>query len=50
MADRVDTVARLAQWKIENFGPCSYKKSDPFKLGIWNWYTQYQFISLSLCV
>lgn len=37
MADRVDTVARLAQWKIENFGPCSYKKSDPFKLGIWNW-------------
>ncbi|KAK2351862.1 BTB/POZ domain-containing protein [Trifolium repens] len=38
MADRVDTVSRLAQWKIDNFGPCSYKKSDPFKLGIWNWY------------
>ncbi|CAL0319416.1 unnamed protein product [Lupinus luteus] len=39
MADsRVDTVARLAQWKIDNFGPCSYKKSDPFKVGIWNWY------------
>ncbi|TKY56136.1 BTB/POZ domain-containing protein [Spatholobus suberectus] len=39
MADtKVETIARLAQWKIENFGPCSYKKSDPFKLGIWNWY------------
>ncbi|KAL4301192.1 hypothetical protein S245_061163 [Arachis hypogaea] len=35
---RVDTIARLAQWKIDNFGPCSYKKSDPFKVGIWNWY------------
>ncbi|XP_027332319.1 BTB/POZ domain-containing protein At1g21780-like [Abrus precatorius] len=39
MADsRVETIARLAQWKIDNFGPCSYKKSDPFRLGIWNWY------------
>ncbi|KAF7829826.1 BTB/POZ domain-containing protein [Senna tora] len=39
MADsRVETISRLAQWKIDNFGPCSYKKSDPFKLGIWNWY------------
>ncbi|KAH1255836.1 BTB/POZ domain-containing protein [Glycine max] len=37
MGDRVETLARLAQWKIDNFGPCSYKKSDPFKLGIWNW-------------
>lgn len=38
MGDRVDTLARLARWKIDNFGPYSYKKSDPFKLGIWNWY------------
>ncbi|KAJ7959144.1 BTB/POZ domain-containing protein [Quillaja saponaria] len=28
---KVVTIARLAQWRIENFGPCSYKKSDPFK-------------------
>ncbi|MED6196944.1 hypothetical protein PIB30_052071 [Stylosanthes scabra] len=35
---KVETIARLAQWKIDNFGPCSYKKSDPFKIGIWNWY------------
>ncbi|XP_050235389.1 BTB/POZ domain-containing protein At1g21780 [Mercurialis annua] len=39
MADsKVETISRLAQWKIENFGPCSYKKSDPFKVGIWNWH------------
>ncbi|CAL8997125.1 unnamed protein product [Prunus brigantina] len=39
MADsKVETISRLAQWRIENFGPCSYKKSDPFKLGIWNWH------------
>ncbi|XP_047161897.1 BTB/POZ domain-containing protein At1g21780-like [Vigna umbellata] len=39
MADsKVETISRLAQWRIDNFGPCSYKKSDPFKLGIWNWY------------
>lgn len=44
MGDRVETLARLAQWKIDNFGLCSYKKSDPFKLGIWNWCV------LSVCV
>ncbi|XP_044475103.1 BTB/POZ domain-containing protein At1g21780-like [Mangifera indica] len=39
MADsRVETISRLAQWRIENFGPCSYKKSDPFKVGLWNWH------------
>ncbi|KAK2967141.1 hypothetical protein RJ640_006110 [Escallonia rubra] len=32
MADsKVETISRLAQWRIENFGPCSYKRSDPFK-------------------
>ncbi|KAF3959277.1 hypothetical protein ACB098_12G122100 [Castanea mollissima] len=35
---KVETISRLAQWKIENFGSCSYKKSDPFKVGIWNWH------------
>lgn len=39
MADtKVETISRLAQWKIDNFGPCSYKKSDPFKVGLWNWH------------
>ena len=35
---KVETISRLAQWKIDNFGPCSYKKSDSFKLGLWNWF------------
>ncbi|CAJ1974252.1 unnamed protein product [Sphenostylis stenocarpa] len=38
MGDKVETVARLAQWKIDNVGLSSYKKSEPFKVGIWNWY------------
>ncbi|PON85066.1 Voltage dependent potassium channel [Trema orientale] len=52
MADsRVETISRLAQWRIENFGPCSYKKSDPFKVGLWNWHlsvekNRYMYIRL----
>ncbi|KAL8485622.1 hypothetical protein ACS0TY_027785 [Phlomoides rotata] len=40
MADtKVETIARLAQWKIESFGPTTpYKRSEPFKIGIWNWH------------
>ncbi|KAL0391741.1 UNVERIFIED_CONTAM: BTB/POZ domain-containing protein [Sesamum radiatum] len=36
---KVETIARLAQWKIDSFGPTTpYKRSDPFKIGIWNWH------------
>ncbi|KAL6651719.1 hypothetical protein ACP70R_010644 [Stipagrostis hirtigluma subsp. patula] len=35
---RVETISRLAQWRIESFGACSYRRSEPFKLGIWNWF------------
>lgn len=35
---KVDTTPRLAQWRIENLASCTYRKSDPFKIGIWNWY------------
>ncbi|KAK6939886.1 BTB/POZ domain [Dillenia turbinata] len=35
---KVETISRLAQWRIENFGPCSYRRSDPFKIGLWNWH------------
>ncbi|XP_057446345.1 BTB/POZ domain-containing protein At1g21780 isoform X2 [Lotus japonicus] len=35
--DRVDTIGRLAQWKVDNLGPSSCKKSEPFKVGLWNW-------------
>ena len=37
-AYRVQTTPRLAQWRIENLASCTYRKSDPFKIGNWNWY------------
>ncbi|KAK4278237.1 hypothetical protein QN277_016107 [Acacia crassicarpa] len=35
---RVETTSRLAQWRIDNSATCTYRKSDPFKIGMWNWY------------
>ncbi|XP_050364737.1 BTB/POZ domain-containing protein At1g21780 isoform X2 [Argentina anserina] len=35
---KVETISRLAQWRIDNVGPGSYIISKPFKLGNWNWY------------
>ncbi|PKU65124.1 BTB/POZ domain-containing protein At1g55760 [Dendrobium catenatum] len=35
---RVDTTPRLAQWRIESLSAFAYRKSDPFKMGLWNWY------------
>ncbi|KAG1363178.1 BTB/POZ domain-containing protein [Cocos nucifera] len=48
---KLETISRLAQWKIESFGPCSYRRSDAFKLGFWNWYlsvekNRYMYIRL----
>lgn len=37
-AYRVDTTPRLAQWKIDTLSSCTYRKSDPFKIGLWNWF------------
>ncbi|KAM7511083.1 hypothetical protein LguiB_009958 [Lonicera macranthoides] len=34
---KVETISRLGQWRIDSFGPSTYKRSDPFKIGIWNW-------------
>ncbi|GKV37703.1 hypothetical protein SLEP1_g45698 [Rubroshorea leprosula] len=31
MDSKVETISRLAQWRIDNFSPGSYRKSDPFK-------------------
>ncbi|KAL3324192.1 hypothetical protein AABB24_038395 [Solanum stoloniferum] len=35
---KVETLSRLAQWRIDNFAASTYKRSDPFKIGIWNWH------------
>ncbi|KAM0063699.1 putative chromatin remodeling & transcription regulator BTB-POZ family [Helianthus debilis subsp. tardiflorus] len=37
-AYRVDTTSRLAQWRIDNLVSFTYRKSDPFKIGKWNWH------------
>ncbi|KAJ4828708.1 hypothetical protein Tsubulata_029676 [Turnera subulata] len=37
-AYRVQTTSRLAQWRIDNLASCTYRKSDPFKIGKWNWH------------
>ncbi|CAI9088144.1 OLC1v1022393C1 [Oldenlandia corymbosa var. corymbosa] len=37
-AYRVETTSRLAQWRIDNLASCTYRKSDPFKVGKWNWH------------
>ncbi|XP_010252987.1 PREDICTED: BTB/POZ domain-containing protein At1g55760-like [Nelumbo nucifera] len=37
-AYRVDTTSRLAQWRIDSLASCTYRKSDPFKMGNWNWH------------
>ncbi|KAF8668289.1 hypothetical protein HU200_052344 [Digitaria exilis] len=46
---RVETISRLAQWRIDSLGSCPYRRSDPFKLGIWNWYLSVEK-SRSLCI
>ncbi|GKV44554.1 hypothetical protein SLEP1_g51724 [Rubroshorea leprosula] len=37
-AYRVETTARLAQWRIDNLASFTYRKSDPFKIGKWYWH------------
>ncbi|EPS72413.1 hypothetical protein M569_02335, partial [Genlisea aurea] len=37
-AYRVETTPRLAQWRIENLASSTYRKSDPFRIGKWNWH------------
>ena len=43
-AYKVETTSRLAQWRIENLASCTYRKSDPFKIGKWNWFEFFQFV------
>ena len=43
---KVETTARLAQLRVDSLGSNSYRRSDPFKIGLWNWYC---FFSPSGC-
>ncbi|CAN6440513.1 unnamed protein product [Victoria cruziana] len=35
---KVETISRMAQWKVDCFSPFSYRRSDAFKVGLWNWH------------
>ncbi|KAL2945021.1 hypothetical protein RDABS01_033368 [Bienertia sinuspersici] len=35
---QVHTTSRLAQWRIHNLSSCTFRRSDPFPLGLWNWH------------
>ncbi|KAH9618513.1 hypothetical protein KSS87_022101 [Heliosperma pusillum] len=35
---KVETTSRLVQWRIDNLSSCSFRRSDPFKIGLWNWH------------
>ncbi|KAJ0986944.1 hypothetical protein J5N97_005300 [Dioscorea zingiberensis] len=37
-AYRVETAPRLAQWRIDALSSTSFRKSDPFRIGLWNWH------------
>ncbi|XP_057440953.1 BTB/POZ domain-containing protein At1g55760-like [Lotus japonicus] len=37
-AYKVETTCRLAQWRVHNFASNTYRKSDPFKIAMWNWH------------
>ncbi|KAM0912120.1 hypothetical protein ACQ4PT_013021 [Festuca glaucescens] len=35
---RVEAAPRLAQWRVDALPCYTYRKSDPFRVGLWNWY------------
>ncbi|KAL8469580.1 hypothetical protein ACS0TY_032429 [Phlomoides rotata] len=36
-AHRVETTSRLAQWRIDSLASFTFRESDPFTIGNWNW-------------
>ncbi|MQM15467.1 hypothetical protein Taro_048415 [Colocasia esculenta] len=46
-AYRVETAPRLAQWRIDSLSSCAYRKSDPFRIGPWNWSAIHTYFSSS---
>ncbi|XP_027332586.1 BTB/POZ domain-containing protein At1g55760-like isoform X1 [Abrus precatorius] len=37
-AYRVETTCRMARWTIHNLASSTYRKSDPFRIAMWNWH------------
>jgi speckle-type POZ protein len=34
---RVEAAPRLAQWRVDALPCYTYRKSLPFRIGLWNW-------------
>jgi len=49
-AYRVETTSRLAQWRIDNVSSCTYRRSDSFHMGFWNWYVICKLVNFALSV
>ena len=52
---RVEAAPRLAQWRVDALPCYTYRKSLPFRIGLWNWFVSFLapslpfHVSLLLC-
>lgn len=47
---RVDAAPRLAQWRVDALPCYTYRKSDSFRVGLWNWYLSVERNNKQTCV
>ncbi|KAG0524703.1 hypothetical protein BDA96_07G234300 [Sorghum bicolor] len=47
---RVEAAPRLAQWRVEALPCYTYRKSLPFRIGLWNWYLSVERNNKQTCV
>ncbi|XP_076886241.1 BTB/POZ domain-containing protein At1g21780-like [Bidens hawaiensis] len=46
----VETVSRLARWRVDNSTQYANRKSEPFKIGMWNWQLSVMYNGSDLCI
>lgn len=47
---RVEAAPRLAQWLVDALPCYTYRKSEPFRIGLWNWYLSVERNNKQTCV
>ena len=47
---RVEAAPRLAQWRVDALPCYTYRKSDSFRVGLWNWYLSVERNNKQTCV
>uniref|UniRef100_A0A0E0IDR0 BTB domain-containing protein n=2 Tax=Oryza TaxID=4527 RepID=A0A0E0IDR0_ORYNI len=47
---RVEAAPRLAQWRVDVLPCYTYRKSEPFRIGLWNWYLSVERNNKQTCV